>query len=182
MFSLESCFPFHRMLYFFIFYFLNPHKLTGKERDGFSWAPLWDLRLTLRQQDSPSPPSQTFSFRTGCVGKSNGCVCVEEFKDRGETGALTGPPTATTTHHPLPDKHTGGYSCYMNVWQIKKENNWKKKKKKKTSCDPKLTSTLKRKRYNLKDTIGQYVWLCVKCDIDLYGEYSTLNLSHDICL
>lgn len=94
MFSCESCFPLHRMLYFL---FLILTKLTCKKETvvlAATVGPQTDVKLTAAAAAAgvaSSPPSETFTLDRMW---GNGRVCVEDFKDRGP-GHVTGP-------HPSP--------------------------------------------------------------------------------
>lgn len=134
MFSCESCFPFHRMLYFYLSLNSIPHKLTCKREMWFFWLQQWDLNATLSWKPGsstghPLPTSET--FYSG-LNVENSRVCVENFMDpRADHGT---PPTTTPLHlHPV-HKRTEGYSVTWMFDKLKKKN----------MVDPKLTSTLKK--------------------------------------
>lgn len=151
--SCWSCFPFHRMLYFvWIFSFLITNTYWLVKKATVPRRPQQDLRLMSRRQGWPPAPSR---FHLGPDVGGNGRVCVDDFKDRGDQLCNWTPPH---THHynsppsPLTNTQEGTHFTWMF-------DRYGKNK----SCDPKLTSTLNWKRYDLKNTIGHYVWFMCTC-------------------
>lgn len=157
MFSCESCFPFHSMEYTVMLYFyfsfltLIPTNWLVRKR-WFSRLPQWDIKQTFNWQfgssgSRPLLPLWDFHFVVAV-----GIAAFVWKTSRTESPVMWQDPTYHYTHCPLPPAP----STHRRVLMLHECLTDRKK----TSCAPKLTSTLKWKRYNLKNTIGQYVWLC----------------------